>query len=44
MVQDIRSRSMNLGVGILRSFLSLFFLDVVNGENYPNQYAATHTE
>lgn len=44
MVRDIQSRSTNLGVGILRSFLSLFSLDVVNGENYPKQHAQRHTK
>ena len=44
MVRDIQSRSTNLGVGILRSFLSRFSLHVVDSEDYPKQYAATHTE
>ena len=44
MVRDIQSRSTNLGVACLQSFLSRFSLHVVNGDDYSKQYAATHTE
>jgi len=44
MVRDIQSRSTNLGVGILRSFLSRFSFDVVKSQNDSDKYAATHTE